>query len=162
MNIIETKSKLFHEKEIIMEQLTKNKIKDVNRNKTYQNSPEINKIVTQEQITLQNLINEFENKIKEKEEQLMLNREKINQCVLELQNRPIITKNKNGINNDYHYNYYIKNDENNGNNKYLENINNIDPKDNNNINNNYNLNKNGINFTYALMDKSKNIQNDNQ
>ncbi len=77
VNIIETKSKLFNEKEVIMEQLTKNKIKDINRNKTYQNNPDINKMVTQEQITLQNLINEFENKIKEKEEQLMLNREKI-------------------------------------------------------------------------------------
>ena len=64
VNIIETKSKLFNEKEVIMEQLTKNKIKDINRNKTYQNNPDINKMVTQEQITLQNLINEFENKIK--------------------------------------------------------------------------------------------------
>ncbi len=77
MNIIETKSKLFNEKEVIMEQLTKNKIKDINRNKRYQNNPDINKMLTQEQIILQNLINEFENKIKEKEEQLMLNREKI-------------------------------------------------------------------------------------
>ena len=77
MNIIETKSKLFNEKEVIMEQLTKNKIKDINRNKRYQNNPDINKMVTQDQITLQNLINEFEDKIKEKEEQLMLNREKI-------------------------------------------------------------------------------------
>ena len=63
INIIETKSKLFNEKEIIMEQLTKNRIKDLNRNKLYKNNPEINKIVTQEQITLQNLISEFENKI---------------------------------------------------------------------------------------------------
>ena len=69
INIIETKSKLFNEKEIIMEQLTKNKIKDLNRNKIYQNNPEVNKMVTQEQITLQNLINEFDNKIKETEEQ---------------------------------------------------------------------------------------------
>ena len=163
VNIIETKSKLFHEKEIIMEQLTKNKIKDINRNKTYQNNPDINKIVTQEQITLQNLINEFENKIKEKEEQLMLNREKLNQCVLELQNRPLISKNKNGINNDYNYNYYIKNDANNGNNNnYLENINNINPINNyEGINNNFKNDKNGINFTYALINKNENIQNDN-
>ena len=47
INIIETKSKLFNEKEIIMEQLTKNKIKDLNRNKIYQNNPEVNKMVTQ-------------------------------------------------------------------------------------------------------------------
>ena len=106
INIIETKAKLFNEKEIIMEQLTKNRIKDLNRNKLYKNNPEINKIVTQEQITLQNLINEFENKIKEKEDQLISNKEKVNQCVLELQNRPIISKNNNnGINNDYNYNY---------------------------------------------------------
>ena len=37
INIIETKSKLFNEKEIIMEQLTKNKIKDLNRNNTRTN-----------------------------------------------------------------------------------------------------------------------------
>ena len=165
VNIIETKSKLFNEKEVIMEQLTKNKIKDINRNKTYQNNPDINKMVTQEQITLQNLINEFENKIKEKEEQLMLNREKINQCVLELQNRPIFSKNKNGINIDYNYNYnyYIKNEENNGNNNHLENMNNnnLTPRNNpDNINNNYNnVNKNGVNFTYALINKNIPIDN---
>ena len=165
VNIIETKSKLFNEKEVIMEQLTKNKIKDINRNKTYQNNPDINKMVTQEQITLQNLINEFENKIKEKEEQLMLNQEKINQCVLELQNRPIFSKNKNGINIDYNYNYnyYIKNEENNGNNNHLENMNNnnLTPRNNpDNINNNYNnVNKNGVNFTYALINKNIPIDN---
>ena len=165
VNIIETKSKLFNEKEVIMEQLTKNKIKDINRNKTYQNNPDINKMVTQEQITLQNLINEFENKIKEKEEQLMLNQEKINQCVLELQNRPIFSKNKNGINIDYNYNYnyYIKNEENNGNNNHLENMNNnnLTPRNNpDNINNNYNnVNKNGVNFTYALINKNIPIYN---
>ena len=117
VNIIETKSKLFNEKEIIMEQLTKNKIKDLNRNKLYQNNPEVNKMVTQEQITLQNLINEFENKINEKENQLSVNKEKIKQNLLELQNRPLIQKNNinnNGINNNYNYNYYIKQD-NNGN-----------------------------------------------
>ena len=117
VNIIETKSKLFNEKEIIMEQLTKNKIKDLNRNKLYQNNPEVNKMVTQEQITLQNLINEFENKINEKENQLSVNKEKIKQSLLELQNRPLIQKNNinnNGINNNYNYNYYIKQD-NNGN-----------------------------------------------
>ena len=117
VNIIETKSKLFNEKEIIMEQLTKNKIKDLNRNKLYQNNPEVNKMVTQEQITLQNLINEFENKINEKENQLSINKEKIKQSLLELQNRPLIQKNNinnNGINNNYNYNYYIKQD-NNGN-----------------------------------------------
>ena len=119
VNIIETKSKLFNEKEIIMEQLTKNKIKDLNRNKLYKNNPEVNKMVTQEQITLQNLINEFENKINEKENQLSVNKDKIKQCLLELQNRPLIQKNNinnNGINNNnnYNYNYYIKQD-NNGN-----------------------------------------------
>ena len=164
VNIIETKSKLFNEKEVIMEQLTKNKIKDINRNKTYQNNPDINKMVTQEQITLQNLINEFENKIKEKEEQLMLNQEKINQCVLELQNRPIFSKNKNGINIDYNYNYnyYIKNEENNGNNNHLENMNNnnLTPRNNpDNINNYNNVNKNGVNFTYALINKNIPIDN---
>ena len=76
-----------------MEQLTKNKIKDLNRNKLYQNNPEVNKMVTQEQITLQNLINEFENKINEKENQLSVNKEKIKQSLLELQNRPLIQKN---------------------------------------------------------------------
>ena len=114
LNVIETKSKLFNEKEIIMEQLTKNRIKDLNRNKIYQNNPEINKMVTQEQITLQNLINEFENKIKEKEKQILVNKENINHCILELQNKPIIPKDNNGINNNYNYNYYIKTNENNG------------------------------------------------
>ena len=83
----------------------------------YQNNPEVNKMVTQEQITLQNLINEFENKINEKENQLSVNKEKIKQSLLELQNRPLIQKNNinnNGINNNYNYNYYIKQD-NNGN-----------------------------------------------
>ena len=160
INIIETKSKLFNEKEIIMEQLTKNRIKDLNRNKLYKNNPEINKIVTQEQITLQNLISEFENKIKEKEEQLISNKEKINQCVLELQNRPIISKNNNnGINNDYNYNYYIKTNENNGINYYENRDNNNDKNDEININNN--INRNGKNLTYALIDKNKNqnVQN---
>ena len=159
INIIETKSKLFNEKEIIMEQLTKNKIKDINRNKIYQNNPEVNKMVTQEQITLQNLINEFENKIKEKEEQLMGNKENINQCLLELQNRPIIPKYNNGNNNEYNYNYYIKTNENNGIDNFRENRNNLN--DNkfeemnfNEFNNNKNINKNGTNFTYALMNKN--------
>ena len=122
VNIIETKSKLFTEKEIIMEQLTKNRIKDLNRNKLYQNNPEVNKMVVQEQITLQNLINEFENKINEKESQLSENKEKIEQCLLELQNRPLTQKNNinnNGLNNNYNYNYYLNSDNNDiKNNKY--------------------------------------------
>ena len=159
INIIETKSKLFNEKEIIMEQLTKNRIKDLSRNKIYQNNPEINKMVTQEQITLQNLINEFNNKIHEKDEQLIANKEKINQCVLELQNKPLISTNNNGINNEYNYKYYIKTNENNGinnnhNNKYDET---------NNFNElNKNINKNGTNFTYELIKKNNNNKNDNQ
>ena len=159
INIIETKSKLFNEKEIIMEQLTKNRIKDLSRNKIYQNNPEINKMVTQEQITLQNLINEFNNKIHEKDEQLISNKEKINQCVLELQNKPLISTNNNGINNEYNYKYYIKTNENNGinnnhNNKYDET---------NNFNElNKNINKNGTNFTYELIKKNNNNKNDNQ
>ena len=123
INIIETKAKLFNEKEIIMEQLTKNRIKDLNRNKLYQNNPEVNKMVTQEQITLQNLINEFENKINEKENQLMNNKEKIKQCLLEIQNKPLIQKNiinNNGLNNNYNYNYYLTQDNNNGNNNISE------------------------------------------
>lgn len=155
INIIETKSKLFNEKEIIMEQLTKNKIKDINRNKIYQNNPEVNKMVTQEQITLQNLINEFENKIKEKEEQLMGNKENINQCLLELQNRPIISKYNNGNNNEYNYNYYIKTNENNGIDNYRENRNNLNDNKFEEINfDNTNNNKNGTNFTYALINKN--------
>ena len=159
INIIETKSKLFNEKEIIMEQLTKNRVKDLSRNKIYQNNPEINKMVTQEQITLQNLINEFNNKIHEKDEQLISNKEKINQCVLELQNKPLISINNNGINNEYNYKYYIKTNENNGinnnhNNKYDET---------NNFNElNKNINKNGTNFTYELIKKNNNNKNDNQ
>ena len=147
-----------------MEQLTKNKIKDINRNKIYQNNPEVNKMVTQEQITLQNLIHEFENKIKEKEEQLMGNKENINQCLLELQNRPIIPKYNNGNNNEYNYNYYIKTNENNGIDNFRENRNNLnDNKFRNNLNdnkfeemnfNNANNNKNGTNFTYALINKN--------
>ena len=105
VNIIETKSKLFTEKEIIMEQLTKNKIKDLNRNKLYQNNPEVNKMITQEQITLQNLINEFDNKISEKENQLMTNKEKIKQYLLDMQKKPLIQKNNNGLNSNYNYNY---------------------------------------------------------
>ena len=162
INIIETKSKLFNEKEIIMEQLTKNKIKDLNRNKIYQNNPEVNKMVTQEQITLQNLINEFDNKIKETEEQLTSNRQKINQSVLELQNKPILPKNNNGINDEYNYNYYIKTNENNGNNTNLENR--YTPNRNKNIDMNFNynnINKNGKNITYALINKN-NIKIENQ
>ena len=175
MNIIETKSKLFNEKEIIMEQLTKNKIKDLNRDKLYKNNPEVNKMVTQEQITLQNLINEFENKINEKENQLINIKEKIKQYLLELQNRPLIQKNNinnNGINNNYNYNYYIRQDNsnNNGNNnipeilKYnmanrnkLNNINNnarniipihsFDSGNNNDINRNQG--NNGTSYTYT-------------
>ena len=143
INIIETKSKLFNEKEIIMEQLTKNKIKDLNRNKIYQNNPEVNKMVTQEQITLQNLINEFDNKIKETEEQLTSNRQKINQSVLELQNKPILPKNNNGINDEYNYNYYIKTNENNGNNTNLENR--YTPNRNKNLDMNFNYNNNNKN-----------------
>ena len=154
INIIETKSKLFNEKEIIMEQLTKNKIKDINRNKIYQNNPEVNKMVTQEQITLQNLINEFENKIKEKEQQLMENKENINQCLLELQNRPKIPKGNNGNNNEYNYNYYIKTNENNGIGNFRENMNKFEEMNFNEVNNNKNINKNGTNFTYALMNKN--------
>ena len=154
INIIETKSKLFNEKEIIMEQLTKNKIKDINRNKIYQNNPEVNKMVTQEQITLQNLINEFENKIKEKEQQLMENKENINQCLLELQNRPIMPKRNNGNNNEYNYNYYIKTNENNGIDNFRENMNKFEEMNFNEANNNKNINKNGTNFTYALMNKN--------
>ena len=162
INIIETKSKLFNEKEIIMEQLTKNKIKDLNRNKIYQNNPEVNKMVTQEQITLQNLINEFDNKIKETEEQLTNNRQKINQSVLELQNKPILPKNNNGINDEYNYNYYIKTNENNGNNTNLENR--YTPNRNKNLEMNFNYNnnnKNGKNITYALINKN-NIKIENQ
>ena len=163
VNVIETKSKLFNEKEIIMEQLTKNKIKDLNRNKIYQNNPEVNKMVTQEQITLQNLINEFDNKIKETEQQLINNRQKINQSVLELQNRPKIPKNNNGIINDeYNYNYYIKTNENNGNNTTLENR--YTPNRNKNLEMNYNYNnnnKNGKGITYALINKN-NIKIENQ
>ena len=162
INIIETKSKLFNEKEIIMEQLTKNKIKDLNRNKIYQNNPEVNKMVTQEQITLQNLINEFDNKIKETEEQLTSNRQKINQSVLELQNKPILPKNNNGINDEYNYNYYIKTNENNGNNTNLENRYTPNRNKNLDINFNYNNNnKNGKNITYALINKN-NIKIENQ
>ena len=162
INIIETKSKLFNEKEIIMEQLTKNKIKDLNRNKIYQNNPEVNKMVTQEQITLQNLINEFDNKIKETEEQLTSNRQKINQSVLGLQNKPILPKNNNGINDEYNYNYYIKTNENNGNNTNLENR--YTPNRNKNLDMNFNynnINKNGKNITYALINKN-NIKIENQ
>ena len=163
VNVIETKSKLFNEKEIIMEQLTKNKIKDLNRNKIYQNNPEVNKMVTQEQITLQNLINEFDNKIKETEEQLINNRQKINQTVLELQNRPIMPKNNNGINDEYNYNYYIKTNENNGNNTTLENR--YTPNRNKNIEMNFtynnNNNTNGKGITYALINKN-NIKIENQ
>jgi hypothetical protein len=163
INIIETKSKLFNEKEIIMEQLTKNKIKDLNRNKIYQNNPEVNKMVTQEQITLQNLINEFDNKIKETEEQLTSNRQKINQSVLELQNKPILPKNNNGINDEYNYNYYIKTNENNGNNTNLENR--YTPNRNKNLDMNFNYNnnnKNGKNITYALINNKNNIKIENQ
>ena len=138
VNIIETKAKLFNEKEIIMEQLTKNRIKDLNRNKLYQNNPEVNKIVTQEQITLQNLINEFENKIKEKEEQLFDNKEKIKQSLLDLQKNTLIQNNNinnNEINNIY--NYFIKQNNNNDNYSRPEiNNYNIDNKKVNNINNN--------------------------
>ena len=169
LNLIETKSKLFNEKEIIMEQLTKNRIKDLNRNKNYQNNPEINKMVTQEQITLQNLINEFENKIKEKEKQILVNKENINQCILELQNKPIIPKDNNGINNNYNYNYNscVKGNENNGIDNSME-IKNIYPnKKPNEINydyNNKNLNKNGKNFAFELtnINKQNNSQIENE
>ena len=169
LNLIETKSKLFNEKEIIMEQLTKNRIKDLNRNKIYQNNPEINKMVTQEQITLQNLINEFENKIKEKEKQILVNKENINQCILELQNKPIIPKDNNGINNNYNYNYNycIKGNENNGIDNALEIRNYYNNKKSEEINddyNNKNMNKNGKNVISNLINKNKpnNIQIENE
>jgi hypothetical protein len=147
VNIIETKAKLFNEKEIIMEQLTKNKIKDLNRNKLYQSNPEVNKMVTQEQITLQNLISEFENKINEKENQLLDTKEKIKQSLLELQNRPLIQKNNinnNGINNNYNYNYYIRQDNNNGNNNIPDIINYERSTNKRNQGN-----KNGTTYTYS-------------
>jgi len=169
LNLIETKSKLFNEKEIIMEQLTKNRIKDLNRNKIYQNNPEINKMVTQEQITLQNLINEFENKIKEKEKQILVNKENINQCILELQNKPIISQDNNGINNNYNYNYNycIKGNENNGIVNALEirnYYNNKKPEEINDDYNNKNMNKNGKNVIFNLINKNKsnNIQLENE
>ena len=149
VNIIETKSKLFTEKEIIMEQLTKNKIKDLNRNKLYQNNPEVNKMVTQEQITLQNLINEFDNKISEKENQLMTNKEKIKQYLLDKQNKPLIQKNNNGLNNNYNYNYYIKKDNYNDNGK-----NDIPSLMNYNINNRNNVNDNSNIHTINSNDDS--------
>ena len=162
VNIIETKSKLFNEKEIIMEQLTKNKIKDLNRNKLYKNNPEVNKMVTQEQITLQNLINEFENKINEKENQLSINKDKIKQCLLELQNRPLIQKNNinnNGINNNYNYNYYIKQD-NNGNYNLPEIINyNFNKK---NKVNEIDKNKNNIVSKYIIDSGKENTAPKNQ
>ena len=149
VNIIETKSKLFTEKEIIMEQLTKNKIKDLNRNKLYQNNPEVNKMVTQEQITLQNLINEFDNKISEKENQLMTNKEKIKQYLLDMQNKPLIQKNNNGLNSNYNYNYYIKKDNYNDNGK-----NDIPSLMNYNINNRNNVNDNSNIHTINSNDDS--------
>ena len=162
VNIIETKSKLFNEKEVIMEQLTKNKIKDLNRNKLYQNNPEVNKMVTQEQITLQNLINEFENKINEKENQLSVNKEKIKQSLLELQNRPLIQRNNinnNGINNNYNYNYYIKQD-NNGNYNIPGMINyNISKR---NKANEIDNNKNNTAFIHSLDSENENLGLRNQ
>ena len=149
VNIIETKSKLFTEKEIIMEQLTKNKIKDLNRNKLYQNNPEVNKMVTQEQITLQNLINEFDNKISEKENQLMTNKEKIKQYLLDMQNKPLIQKNNNGLNSNYNYNYYIKKDNYNDNGK-----NDIPSLMNYNINNRSSVNDNSNIHTINSNDDS--------
>ena len=149
VNIIETKSKLFTEKEIIMEQLTKNKIKDLNRNKLYQNNPEVNKMVTQEQITLQNLINEFDNKISEKENQLMTNKEKIKQYLLDMQNKPLIQKNNNGLNNNYNYNYNIKKDNYNDNGK-----NDIPSLMNYNINNRSSVNDNSNIHTINSNDDS--------
>ena len=152
VNIIETKSKLFTEKEMIMEQLTKNKIKDLNRNKQYQNNPEVNKMVTQEQITLQNLINEFENKINEKENQLMTNKEKIKQYILDMQNKPIIKKTNNGINSNY--NYYIKHEADNGKNNF-KNLMNY------NINNRTKLNdfNNNNKISIHTIDSSNNDKN---
>ena len=163
-NVIETKSKLFNEKEIIMEQLTKNKIKDLNRNKIYQNNPEVSKMVTQEQITLQNLINEFENKIKEKEEELVIKRDNMNQCILELQNRPIIKKNNNGIDNDYNYNYYLKINENNGIDNILDNRrNNSNTKQENNFEySNNKKNKNWTKIEYNLDNKKNNNKINNK
>ena len=111
---------------------------------------------------MQNLINEFDNKIKETEEQLTSNRQKINQSVLELQNKPILPKNNNGINDEYNYNYYIKTNENNGNNTNLENR--YTPNRNKNLDMNFNynnINKNGKNITYALINKN-NIKIENQ
>ena len=169
VNIIETKSKLFTEKEIIMEQLTKNKIKDLNRNKLYQNNPEVNKMVTQETITLQNLINEFDNKISEKENQLMTNKEKIKQYLLDMQNKPLIQKNNNGLNNNYNYNYYIKKDNYNDNGKNdIPSLINYNKNNRNNVNDNSNIhtintnddsninrrNKNGT--TYTLVSNPSN------
>ena len=161
VNIIETKSKLFTEKEIIMEQLTKNRIKDLNRNNFYKNNPEVNKIVTQEQITLQNLISEFENKINEKENQLSQNKIKIEQYLVELQNKPSDKKNNfnnNGLSSNYNYKYYLKSDNNNGKNINLKNINyNII-----NRNKSNNLNKRALHsFDDNIIKRNRDIKNKN-
>ena len=90
VNILETKSKLYNEREIIVQQLNKNKIKDMNcQNNVIKQNPEFTKMIKQEQMTLTNLMNEFDNKIKEKENQLTVNKEKIKQYLLNLQNKPI-------------------------------------------------------------------------
>ena len=179
VNIIETKSKLFAEKEIIMEQLTKNRIKDINRNEVYQNNPEVNKMVTQEQITLENLINEFENKIIEKENQLVVNKEKIKQYLLELQNRPLIVQ-RNNINNNDINNNNTKQDNIGKNNisenmnyniVYRNNLNDINSTRNNNYiygkendNKRNKGNRNGTTYTYSssLQNQNEQIYNNNK
>ena len=111
-------------------------------------------MVTQEQITLQNLINEFENKINEKENQLMTNKEKIKQYILDMQNKPIIKKTNNGINSNYNYNYYIKQEADNG-------KNNIKNLMNYNINNRAKLNdfNNNNKISIHTIDSSNNDKN---
>ena len=112
-------------------------------------------------------LNEFDNKISEKENQLMTNKEKIKPYLLDMQNKPLIQKNNNGLNSNY--NYYIKKDNYNDNGKNdipslmnynknnrnnandYSNIHTINTNDDSNINR---RNKNGT--TYTLVSNPSN------
>ena len=112
----------------------------------------------------------------------MTNKEKIKQYILDMQNKPLIQKSNNGLNSNYNYNYYIKQDDGNGKNniqnlmnynisnrKKLNDFNNnnkisIHAIDSSNNDNNRDLkgNKNGT--TYTIMSNQQNdyLQDNNE
>ena len=174
VNILETKSKLYNEKEIIVQQLDKNRIKDLNcKNDIVKQNPELTRMIKQEQITLTNLMNEFDNKIQEKENQLTVNKEKLKQYLLNIQNKPVGYNKNNKFksstisvgsnNNDLSYNNFNNNTKNLNKNIFAISSNSDNSSQNNLFTINYgnlepanNLNEKGMNYNILNEDHGDN------